>query len=559
MKKINKMKRLREIMRVLAEGGFAVFMQRGDLKKHLPLEHRALAFYEGYIEKAKPGEKVPLPVSLRVTLEKLGPTFIKFGQVLSLRPDIVPSEYVKELRHLQDQVHPVPFAEVEKVIEGETGKKLGATFKSFDKTPIAAASVAQVHKAVLKTGETVAVKVLRPNVQSIVEQDISIMKQIAELLESHLPEAKAYRPVELVKEFEEWTNAEFDLRVEAKNMSLFRENFEGDETVVIPRVYWAHTSEKVLVMEFIDGVKLSDSSELKKRKFNRRMLALNGANAVFKQIFIDGVFHGDPHPGNLLALKGNRIAFLDFGIIGRLGMKTRKKLALYILALNENDSEKAVKHLMDIVEVGERGNLEGFKREVWKNINSWYGLPLKERGVAQTLYKTVSMAARHDVHFPTETVLLAKALLTVESVGVELYADFDFSRESKPFIHRLIREQLSPVKSVKKMFQNSLEYLEFFENLPEHVSNVVRKFESGDLTVRLQKTEFLEITDELYRLGKLVVLGIVAAALIMGSSLLLRAEGISRVLGFSVGLIEFYLAIFFTAWLLITLLRAARK
>jgi len=332
IKEVRDIKRFNQIVRVLFEEGFDLLLANIGLSHRIPFTNMLKSRLKGK-------QEVKHEVRLRRTLERLGPTFIKFGQVLSIRPDLVPKDYCRELEKLQDKVPEFAFEEVISIVEGGLGKKIHEIFSHFEKKPIASASISQVHAATLKTGEKVAVKVQRPDVKKLMETDIEIMLYFASLIERHIEKAKRFKPSKIVNEFKEWTEKELDFRLEARNAKRFKENFKGSKTVYIPKVYDELTTEKVLVLEFIEGIDLHDLSQIKKRKINFNEIIKNGFDAIFTQVFVHGIFHADPHPGNIIILKNNSIAFIDFGIVGYFDEKLKNKSVDLLYGIVEKDED----------------------------------------------------------------------------------------------------------------------------------------------------------------------------------------------------------------------------
>ncbi|MCX5970419.1 MAG: AarF/UbiB family protein, partial [Coprothermobacterota bacterium] len=304
-------RRLGQILDVLAKYGFGTFVDRTGLDR----SRLGRRLFRSSDADGKALHDVPAAVRFRKVLEELGPTFIKFGQILSTRPDLIPPRYCSELRKLQDHVPPFPFEEVKAAVEADLKKPLEEVFRHFSPKPAAAASLAQVHLATLLDGKKVVVKVQRPRVKEIIDEDLDILAQLALLANRYVEELKPYNPLQMVQEFRQAILKELDFTIEARNTERIRQMFEDDATVYIPQVFPAYSSQHVMVMERVEGIKISDLKALEKAGLDRKQLAINGANAFLKQIFIYGFFHTDPHPGNLFALEGNRVAFIDFGMV----------------------------------------------------------------------------------------------------------------------------------------------------------------------------------------------------------------------------------------------------
>src|SRR3989338_7097994 len=354
IKEVRDIKRFNQILAVLFEEGFDFLLAKIKLRHYIPLTKRLKS-------KLKKTQETKPEARLRKTLERLGPTFIKFGQLLSVRPDLIPKEYSKELEKLQDSVEPFSFNDVRAAIEMDFGKKIEQLFLSFEKKPIASASISQVHKAVLKTGEKVAVKVQRPDVKRIMETDIEIMFYFAKLLDRHIEKVRKFDPARIVDEFREWTEKEIDFRLEARNAKRFWENFRGSKTVHIPKIYDQLTSERVLTLEFIEGIELHNIKEIKKRKLDFNEIIKNGFNAVMTQVFVHGIFHADPHPGNIIIMRDNSIAFVDFGIVGYFDENLKNKCVDLLYGIVEQDEELVMETFLSLGLKSEEINYEQLK------------------------------------------------------------------------------------------------------------------------------------------------------------------------------------------------------
>jgi Predicted unusual protein kinase len=364
--------RLRVILVVFFEEGFDVLIDRVRLSYLVPLTARIGCFFRRcrYSGKRKP--PVSLSQHLRSALERLGPTFIKFGQLLSLRSDIIPPDYVRELQKLQSNAAPFPFDEVKKIIRDELGRPVKDVFKEFDPKPFAAASLSQVHRARLRDNTEVAVKVQRPHLRPIIENDIHILFFLASLAEKHIREIRHLRPVQFIKEFSEWTMRELDFSIEAGNAERFRENFGGDERFYFPEVYWDYTTKRVLTMEFIHGVDLSDAVKIKKIGDDPRMLALHGLELGLRQLFIHGFFQADPHPGNFFALKNNVLCLYDFGMVGYLDRAMRDKLANVFISFVDRDTDVTIEKMIELSAEHSAAASEEFVRKSAPQLSSWF-------------------------------------------------------------------------------------------------------------------------------------------------------------------------------------------
>jgi len=406
IKEVRDINRLRDILSVLFEEGFDFLIGKLRLKHKIPLTKRI----RSRIEKKK---KFSIEKRLRLTLERLGPTFIKFGQVLSVRPDLIPKSYIKELEILQDKVPEFPYSIVEEQIKKELGKEINEIFLNFGKKPIASASISQVHKATLKNGKIVAVKIQRPDVRKIMESDIEIMFYVAKLLEKRVPKIRKFNPVQIIKEFANWTEKELDFRREAINAKRFKKNFASDKKVKIPEIFDNFTTNKILVMEFIEGIELHNIKQIKKKGINLRPLIDKGFEAILTMVFIHGFFHADPHPGNIIITKDNKIAFVDFGIVGHFDENLKAKSIDLFYGVIENNAEKIVETLIELSN-SEIENKEELEYEISDVLERLQTGDIKTVKVSYILENILDIALNRGIKMPTSFVLFGKTVITLE-------------------------------------------------------------------------------------------------------------------------------------------------
>lgn len=462
------------------------------------------------------------PVRIRTLFERLGPTFVKFGQMLSVRSDLVGTELATELSKLQRDAK--PFALV------QAHRELIAKFSSFEQKPFAAASLAQVHRAKLKNGARVAVKIQRPGIRAIIEKDLHIMALLARLLEEHFPDIKAIRPMRLVREFADWTVRELDFEVEGSNIDRFRHNFAENPRVRVPRVFWQYSSREVLVMELIEGTRIDDAAALKRKKINPRALAEVGIAAAFQQFFIDGFFHSDPHPGNFVALPGPAtpvLVFHDFGQVGYLSRATRSALVSCLNAYLAHDTESYTTHLLDLAEIGPESDVPAFRRDVQNVLDRVMYKPVAKKRVSAAFAEVFGLAVRNGIYFSTDLVLWSKALLTIEAVGRKLAPDFDLDGALQSAIASSVKTELSPRRIAKDLQTEFIDYVNFTRSLPERLGNVLKKVETGNLGVRLDFGELRDLKREFDRQNDERVLALVVVALFIGSAAILSSSALT--------------------------------
>ncbi len=556
-RKIGELNRLRQIVTVIFESGGEVLIEKTRLKYLVPWSCRIRC----YFHKRSPDKcliqmqgDTPVPSSeiLREVLEKLGPTFIKLGQVLSLRADLVGEEISGELSKLQSDVAPFPYSEVEKIITEEFKEAPEKVFKSFEKKPIAAASLAQVHRAHLKNGTEVAVKVQRPHIRKIIEQDIHILFYLAHLAERFVPELRPYQPLRIVKEFADWTMRELDFAAEGHNADRFHAAFKTNEHVHIPKIYWEHTTTRALTMEFLHGVKADDLEGMKKLKVNTEDLARYGVDALLQQFLIDGFFHADPHPGNFFAMPGDVLCLHDFGMVGYLTQQQRTELVSCFVAFVDKDTDNFLKHFTHLAIVSERSDVEAFQRDVSVILSEFFYSP-NQPSIAWAFFRIINKGAKHGVAFPADLALFGKAIITTEAMGLKLYPKFNFNKELKPFVDKALKYYLDPRRSLQTLKTDIFDYLEFLKTLPERTQSLLSKIEKGELSVKFDTSELSEFKREFDRQNDVRILGVITAAVFVATAALFYAEGQRTVAGFSLSSIGLAATGILFFWLIIKL------
>ena len=495
----------------------------------------------------------PPPLSrakrFRMMLEELGPTFVKFGQLLSTRSDLLPADVIEELVWLQDRVTPVPW-KVMKVRFGQAGMNIDEMFAEFDTIPLASASLAQVYAARLKTGEKVAVKVLRPKIEEIINSDLAILEQFAALLTKHFEEAKRWEPEGIIREFRRSIHNELDLRHEGRNADIFRANFVGDPTVYVPKIYWPCSTRAVLVMEYIEGKRLSECFDPTIPVSVRKQIASNGANAVLRQIFHDGFFQADPHPGNGFVLENNVICFLDFGMFGRLDMDTLSYLSQGLYATINKDADRLIKAARAIGMVTEASDIEGLKPALIDLVDQYHGLPLKQIELGKLLNEVVAVIRMHRLRVRSDLMLLVKAISTIEGVGRNLDPDFDIIGHAKPFV----REALIRDRSPKKLFKDVTDFVQdvttFVKTAPDSMLQILRKMRDGQFKIDFMHKGLEQPINELNRMIDKLILGVIAGCALIASSLIVQTGKGPQLFGYpTVGIIGVFAAGLLSLWI----------
>ncbi|MBD3164855.1 hypothetical protein GF323_06680 [Candidatus Woesearchaeota archaeon] len=501
-------KRFKEIIQVLFEEGFHILLENAKLSKFVPIKKKI----------ARKKQKIPPEVRLRKTLERLGPTFVKLGQILSVRPDLVPKNYMQELENLQDNVEPFSYAEAKRTIEKGTGKKLEQIFSKFSKKPEASASIAQVHKAYLKTGEKVAVKVRRPGIVETVKKDIEIMHFIASLIEKHISAVAKYHPKAIVEEFSEWTQKEIYLRVETENIQRFYDNFRKSRTTKIPKVYEKYCNEDIIVMEFLEGVELHKLKGKKSEDIDIRKTLQNGFYSILEQVFIHGLFHADPHASNIFALKSNKVGFVDFGIVGYFDDYMKDMVTDIFIGIMEGNSENVVEKLLDLGNTEEIDML-AFRKNVNEVIFPLQKGRLKDIKISSVMEEVLDIAFRFGIKIPREFVLFGKSIVTIEGIGLMYYPDFRLHEMAQPFLEKIIAERYQPKNVLKKGILGLFGAKKTMGKIPSRLARVLEKLEKGKIKIEMRDTDIQKLSLELDKSSNRLTYGMIIAALLISGSL----------------------------------------
>ncbi len=520
---IRDIKRISHVINILFRNGLGFVVENLDLKYHLPFPKRLL--------RHKYKKPVEPQVRLRKALEELGGTYVKFGQLLSIRPDKIPMEYCKELSRLQDKVKEFPYEEVKIIVEHELKNPIKKIFKTFGKKPIASASIGQVHKAVLKNGKTVAVKIQRPGIKNMLEADIDILYYFANEMQKRKMFRK-YSPIELIKEFERYTKEELNYLLEAKNIEDFYQNSKGNKNLVVPRVFWDHTTDKLITMEFIKGIKISEIDDKGKNIKSEKLIQI-GLKELIKQFYIDGLFHADPHPGNLLIISKDKIAMLDFGIVGRLSEKMKYQSLKFAAAMLDKDVDKVYDILLEIGNKSEDTDLEDFKKEIAYLIYKWYSSAEKHTRVTHLMHKLFDSCVNHGIHLPKDLVLVAKASITLEGTYRTLDPDFDFIEEAKPHLMKILNEDLIAKEIFRRVLEQKTRVGELFEELPEKASKILNTLGDGKLKVDIDDTDIKTLGWDIDRSSNRLSYGLMISAFIVAAGLIMIPNPAPQIIGVS--------------------------
>jgi ubiquinone biosynthesis protein len=510
---VKNVQRLRQILAVFARHGFVDVVDRMDLGKFLPSR---LALY------AKSQAEKSTPERLRLSFEELGPTFVKFGQLLSTRPDLLPESFIEEFTRLQDNVQPLSFEVVRETVERELGRKIEEAYATFNPQPLAAASIGQVHEATLTSGEKVVVKVQRPDIDRVIETDISLLAFLASLLEKYVPETRIVDPRVVVDEFFRTLSYELDFVVEANNMAKIAENMIDIPDVVVPRVFKALSTHKILTLEQLEGIRVNDVKALDAAGVDRKAVVNTGARAFFKSVMIDGIFHGDLHGGNLFILPGNRLGIIDFGIVGRISQKSRDQLANMVMSLLTEDYENLCYQYAELGVAPASIDFEGFQREVRNALSPYIGLALGDLNIGRIFIEATKIATKYNIKVPGEWMIVFKAILTMEGMGRTLDPDFDLMAVGQDLIKDLVKNQYSMQRMSKEFLWIAKDMATLFQVLPRQIRWMFRKFNSNDFAFEIKSPDLQAVRTQLDTNGRRMSGSILVAGLFIASSISLQ-------------------------------------
>lgn len=543
------LKRYQEIAQALVKYGYIDVVEALRLRRPLRLGQRLIGLSEGH--------SATKPQRLRMLCEELGPTFIKFGQLLSTRADLLSSVYLRELARLQDHAPSEDFTVIRAIVQEELHQPLAALFSNVDTVPLAAASMAQVHRATRRDGQRVILKVQRPHISQIIAADLDILRDLARLAERYVTDLRPFHPVGLVEEFARTITHELDFRHELRNLERCARNFANDATVFIPTPYPDLTTPRVLTMTYVEGVKITDRHALTQAGLDPQEVAAYGANALLKQIFVHGFFQGDPHPGNLVVLPGNVIAILDYGMFGSIDTETREHLATLLLGVVQRDANKMVHALVELGVMDVEGDRRQLRRDVSTLVETYVTVPLERLDLSLMLDEMLKIVHCHSLQIPPEFFLLVRALTTAESLGRELDPDFNIATHLQPFAERLVLERYDPRYLLRKVGVTSEEAGDLLMFLPRALMQIIEKLRRGELHVGLEVQQLDRLIREFDTASNRLTLAIILAASIIGSSLIIQTRMPPLLFGYpALGLLGFIVSALLGLGLVIAILRS---
>jgi ubiquinone biosynthesis protein len=574
--------RLHDIASILIRYGFGDMVRRMGMANALERAGRALHWNE-----AEELAHMDPPARVRRAMEALGPTFVKLGQLLATRVDLFEPEWIAEFSRLQDSAHTATYEGIHQQLTEDLGAAPEVVFAAFDPEPLAAASMAQVYRARLEDGTEVVVKVRRPGIRLTVEADLRWMARLAELAESESPELRAFQPREVVRQFTQSLRRELDFASECRNAERIAQNFamytgfNGDSVpkakavgapaqgvappapqepiIVIPRVFWQWTSERVCVQEFIAGISGRQLERVDQAGLDRQVLARRGAQAVLKMIVEDGFFHADPHPGNVFFLPGNRIAFIDFGMVGRLSEARRDQLMRLLLGLVQHEPQRVADVMIEWTGDGATDE-DGLTLEIQAFVQQYHGVALKQLRLGAMLTDLVTILRQHQLRLPPDLSLLIKAFVSLEGMGHELDPDFNMAAEAMPLLQKTLRARYAPNAVLQRGWHGVKDMLSLLSGLPQDVSRLLRAAKRGRLEIHIDVLHLKRLGNQLDSAANRLVVGVVVAALIIGSSIVMTVPGGPTLLGLPFfGLLGFVGALLGSLWLLVSIWRSGDK
>jgi ubiquinone biosynthesis protein len=549
--------RLREISSVLIRYGLGDIVRRAGVSTLLERTGQVLQWGQASdVAHLEPQQRA------RLALEQLGPTFVKLGQVLSTREDLLPSTWTEELNQLYSRVAPVPFDDLLPQIEQALGRSPFEVFADLEREPYAAASIAQIHRATLTTGTPVILKIRRPGIVAKVDADLRILEHLAHLAEREVPEARRYRPVEVVGQLRRSLERELDLAVEARNTERFARNFAGDLDVLVPRIYWEWTSSSMNVQEHIEGIRGDDLEAIDNAGLDRKAIGARGVDAMLKMILIDGFFQADPHPGNVMCLPGNRIALIDFGMVGRLSPARRSQLVNLLAGFVHQDEETMLEVLLDW-RGNEAVNESRLAADLGELALDYSDAQLKDLKIGTLLHRVSAILREHSIVLPPDLALLFKALMTLEGFGRRYDPDFRLVERAEPFLNRAMSEPYQPVEALRRGQATLRDFLGLVASIPRDLARLVKDARHGRMRVDLDLKRLDAFGDRVHDALDRATIGIMTASLVVGSSIVMTVGGGPTVFGVSLltycGLGGYLIAFVNSLWVILSIWRSGRR
>lgn len=513
-------KRYKEITEVLVKYGFDYIVIK-------LFQNRSI---QGWIQKkSKIDTTLPVEKRIRMALEELGPTFIKLGQILSTRPDLVSEEIMKELSMLQDCAPAFPLATVKKIFTDETGVKTSNAFLEFEEKPVAAASIGQVHKARLKNGTKVVVKIQRPNIKQIIQRDMSILYHLAALFDEYFKDEMPIHAKEIVEEYSRSIIKELDYTIEARNTEKFRENFKNQLEVCVPLIFWEYTTKRILVLEEIEGIKAINVKQIKKRGWDTGKIGDIIAKSFMKQVFIYGLFHGDPHPGNIFVLSNNKVAFIDMGITSYLDKETMAFISNLFVAGAKKNVDKIINLLIEIDAVSSDTDMRRLKEDISFVLNYYYNTPLKNLKMSDAVSELMSIAYNNKIKLPSQFTILGKAIITLEGCVKQLNPDFSLSDVTSQFIKEIASHRLNPKRLTGELLDYTEDIFLTIKDLPLLFKRLIKKIERNEMALIIEQPAIHDLNKEIDRFSGRMMISMMTSAILIASAIVLKHENLEQI------------------------------
>ena len=548
--------RLQEIAGVLIRYGFGDMVRRIGMSAALERTGRMLHW-----DDPEAMAYMAPPERVRCAMQDLGPTFVKLGQVMATRVDLLTPEWTTELGKLQNAVPALPFAQVRPQLVEDLGADPEAVFERLEETPLAAASLAQTHRAWLADGSAVVLKVRRPGIRDTVEADLRLMARLAEIVEERAPDLRRYHPAEVVQQFSASLRRELDFAAEGRNAERIAANFAGHDEVVVPRVYWEWTSERLNVQECLQGIAGTDLAAVDAAGLDRAQLAATGADIVLKMVLEDGFFHADPHPGNIFYLPDGRIGVIDFGMVGRVSEQRRFQIVQLLHGLVERESAPVADVLMEWGEGGGEVDEARLQADVGAFVDQYRGVPLKDLHMGLMLTDVTTILRDNGLSLPPDLALMIKAFLTLEGMGRQLDPDFDMAGAARPFLQRVVLQRYSPRTLLKRGRRTALDAMELVGDLPRELRRLLRTARRGRLHMQVEVTSLKAFGEQVDRAANRLTMGVITAALVVGSSIVMNSAGggVSSRWLLALGVLGFVGAGLIGLWILLSIWRSGRR
>ncbi len=546
--------RIKQIIQVLTKHGFGHLVARLHLATYIPNLRNI-----GILMQVPPYlMEDSAAVRARMVLQELGPTFVKLGQILSGRPDILSQEFVNEFKLLQDRVPPFPVEQAKAVIAQEFQSPIEKLFLFFDQKVLASGSIGQVHCATLQDGQDVIIKVKRPGIEKIIETDIAILRFLAELAEKYVEELRILQPIVVVDEFARTIQREMDFTAEAAYTEKFHTLLKDESYIISPRVYWKYTTHRVITLEKLHGINIGEYKKLQKMGIDLKVLARNLIASFTKQYFVWGMFHADPHPGNILVGKDGKICLVDFGMVGHLSEELKSQLATTIIALMKNDLDTIIEVYADIgVFHSNQFNRRDLKTDILELLDKYFNTPFYHIDMAKAFQDIIQVGRNHKIIFPRDFVLLGKSLVMTTTLAKELDPDFNLARALAPHVSFIVKEKLSPKKLINGLMFNLWTSFSLLQKLPTEIKEILRMLKGGNMRMNIAHDNMDKYLRDFHRIANRLSFSIVLASIILGSSLLIKTSVGPQYADLSlIGIIGYIIAGIMILWLIASIIRS---